>query len=132
MVVQTPEIKIRELRYFKFQLKMMNIAKNDITIQCKSSQETGQQRTSSKNRQQKDLCIFVNYSTENVTALTVTDSLSLRFRKLVPYFRAKGCPSFKSPCALIGLERSARGRGQGGGKNITIFIFDIQFFPNIH
>ena len=29
MVIQIPEIKVTELRYFKFQLKMMNI---DVTV----------------------------------------------------------------------------------------------------
>ena len=32
MVVQTPEIKLRDLGYFEFYLKMMSIAKNDAKI----------------------------------------------------------------------------------------------------
>ena len=30
MVVQTPQMKLRDLGYFKFQLKMMNIVKTEI------------------------------------------------------------------------------------------------------
>ena len=32
MVVQTPHIKVRDLGYFEFQLKMMNIVKTGVTL----------------------------------------------------------------------------------------------------
>ena len=32
MVVQTPETKLRDFGYFEFQLKMMNIVKNEVKI----------------------------------------------------------------------------------------------------
>ena len=32
MVVQTPETKLRDFGYYEFQLTMMNIAKNEVTI----------------------------------------------------------------------------------------------------
>ena len=41
MVVQTPEIKLKDLGYFKFQLKMMNIVKTGVKLHWKSSQKTG-------------------------------------------------------------------------------------------
>ena len=50
MIVQTPEIKLRDLGYFEFQLKMMNIVKTGFSTNHHNKQGDRQQftRTDSK------------------------------------------------------------------------------------